>query len=146
MRSRIAWLSALLLAPCAFAQDLVVYDDAGRNGFNPGFSYGGGTDISHATTVHSGAASIAFTGNATFNAVAFARQGLPDLTTAQYPTLRFFVHGGTTGGQQLRLYFGRDETTSPAIAEGELDPYIEGGAIAANAWRAARSPRATRSA
>src|SRR5687767_10738298 len=101
MRTMIAWLSALLFAPCALAQDLVVFDDAARNGFNPGFSYGGGADFSHATTVHAGTTSIAFTGNNTFNAVAFARVGVADLTTAQYPTLRFFVHGGTAGGQQL---------------------------------------------
>src|SRR5688572_14582016 len=144
MRSRIAWLSALLLAPCAFAQDLVVFDDVERNGFNPGFSYGGGADFAHATTVHSGTTSIAFTGNATFNAVAFARPGLPDLTVAQFPTLRFFVHGGATGGQQLRLFVQRDsEAVSTEIASGELDAYIAGGSIVAGAWREVRVPLAT---
>ncbi|HET9482684.1 MAG TPA: Calx-beta domain-containing protein [Xanthomonadales bacterium] len=143
MRRGLLGLVLAVAAQGAAAQDLVVFDDAARNGFDPGFSYNGGTDLGHTTTVHTGTTSIAFTGNDTFNAVAFARTGVADLTTAQYPTLRFFVHGGTTGGQQLRLFIQRDsETASTVVAQGELDAYIAGGSVAANAWREVTVPLA----
>ena len=119
----------------AAGQNLVVYDDAQRNGFDGGFSYGGGVDLENAVPVQAGDRSIALSGN-DFNALALARVGVADLTTGEYSTLRFFVHGGTVGGQQLRLFIQREsETTSVVVAEGELDAYIDGGAMVAGEWR-----------
>lgn len=136
-------LTAATGTATAPTQNFVVFDDAARNGFDPAFSFGGGADFTHATTVYAGTTSIAYTGNASFNAVAFARAGPPDLLTSQYHTLRFFVHGGTAGGQQLRLYVKRDaETGDTLIVEGELDRYIDGGAIVAGQWREVRVPLA----
>lgn len=130
------WPVGLLLLCFGFAssaQDLVVYDDALRNGFVGNYSYGGGTDLNHATTTYNGSTrSIAFIGNA-FNAVAFPHETV-NFNTADYSGVRFYVHGGATGGQQLRFQVFNDLGGAP-LANVELDTYISGGAIAANEWR-----------
>jgi hypothetical protein len=120
----------LLLASAALrAQDLPVYDDTLQSGFED-YSYGGGTDLSATTPVHGGTKSISFTGN-NYNAVSFAHT-TQDFSAAQYPTLRFWVHGGATGGQQLRVYL---QLNGGVVANAELDTYISGGAVAAGSWR-----------
>lgn len=140
-----SWIATALLgfavAP-AVAQDLVVYDDVLRNSFQ-NYSYGGGSDFAHGTVVRTGAQSVAFTPN-NFNAASFARPGVPDLTTAQYPMLRFYVHGGASGGQALRIFVQRSsEATSMELANAPLAPYVSGGAIAANQWREVVVPLGT---
>ena len=119
-----AWLSS--------AAPLTIYDDQLQNGFLD-YSYGGAAgDINFASTAqpYAGTKSIAFAGN-NFNAVAAAHPTV-DYSTASYPTLHFWVHGGTVGGQQLRVYL---ELDGGVVAQAELDSYIAGGAIVANAWR-----------
>lgn len=129
----VACLFTLLVASAAaLAQDVVVYDDALQNGFLD-YSFGGQAgDIDFASTapVHGGAKSIAFIGDS-FNAVSFAHPG-GSFTTAQYPTVHFWVHGGASGGQKLRIYL---ELGGGTVANAALDTYIAGGAIAAGAWR-----------
>ncbi len=124
-------LVAFAAAVAGPAQDLIVYDDALRNGFLD-YSYGVPADFDFASTVavHSGAASIAFVGD-NFNAVSFARPG-QSVATSQYPTLHFWVHGGAVGGQKLRLYL---QNNSVIVAQAPLDSYIAGGALAAGSWR-----------
>lgn len=101
-------LAVLVLStPVAQAQTLILYDDAVQNGFQ-NYSYPfadipGRINFDHTTTVHSGAKAIAFIGN-NYNAVALARpDAQPDLTTAAYPILRFWLHGGAAGGQNLAV-------------------------------------------
>jgi len=129
-------LSRLLSAICLFvavagraeAQDLVVYDDALQNGFFD-YSYGGvagDTNFASTAQAHGGTMSIAFIGD-TFNAVSFARPG-NGVSTAQYPTLHFWLHGGAAGGQHLRLYL---QNNGAVVAQAVLDSYIAGGALAA---------------
>ncbi len=132
---RALWCGGLVWGAVASAQDLSIYDDALRSGFQD-FSYGGGSDFANAAPVHAGAASIAFTGN-NFNAVSFAHP-MQDFTTVAYPGVRFHVHGGMAGGQRLRVYLQLDDgnpNTADIVAQAELDTYIAGGAIAANEWR-----------
>ncbi len=124
---------ALGVAP-AFAQALVVYDDALQNGFED-FSYGGGSDFLNPIPVHSGNASISFNGN-NFNALSFAHPS-GSFNTSIYPTLHFWVHGGTAGGQQLRLIVQHANTI---VADAELESYVIGGAIGANQWREVNVP------
>jgi len=122
-------LLLLFVAGAASAQTLTVYDDALQNGFL-NYSYGGGSNFASTAQVHSGTYSIAFTG-AAYNAVSFARPGQA-VTTATYPVLRFWIHGGASGDQQLRIYL---QLNNAVVANGELDTYITGGAAAANTWR-----------
>lgn len=126
------FFAAALFAAFAGAQELTVYDDALQNGFL-NYSYGGvPADFNFASEAqaHDGTKSIAFIGD-DFNALSFARPGQA-VTTATYPTLHFWVHGGASGGQQLRLYL---ELNGAVVANAELDSYVTGGAIVAGAWR-----------
>ncbi len=117
----------------ASAQDLPVYDDALQSGFVDGYSYGGGTDLQHAGTTRNGSAfAIAFTGDNS-NAVAFPHETV-NFTTAQYSGVRFYVHGGSAGGQRLRFHVYNNLGGVP-IANVEIDSFISGGAIAPNEWR-----------
>jgi hypothetical protein len=127
----LAALLAVTAVP-AFAADLTVYDDALQNSFL-NYSYGGvPADFNFASTaqVHGGTKSIAFIGDS-FNALSFDNETLA-FTTAQYPVLHFWVHGGTVGNQQLRIYL---QSAGGIVANAELDTYITGGAPAAGAWR-----------
>jgi hypothetical protein len=134
----LAFAAVVALAAPAAAQDLAIYDDALQNGFQD-WSYGGipsDFDFNSTTNVHGGTTAIRFVGDASAgypDALSFAHPG-GAFTTAQYPKIHFWVHGGTTGGQQLRIYLQLG-SPSAVVAQAELDSYITGGAIAANAWR-----------
>lgn len=123
----------LALAIPAGAADLPIYDEALRSGFLD-YSYGGGNVFGNAEQAHTGTLSIRFAGGNgqpnNFNAVSFYRE--TDLSTAAYPQLRFWVHGGASGGQQLRLFLQHDDGI---VASAEIDSFVSGGAIAANSWR-----------
>ena len=125
------------LAANAAAQNLVIYDEALRNGFVGDYSYGGGSDFASTAEAHGGTHSVAFTGN-DFNAVVFAN---PDQSFAvsQYPVVHFWIHGGTSGGQTLELFACPDANGSNC-ADAPLDGFIAGGAIAANQWREVTVP------
>lgn len=136
MRTRYRMMVSLLALPdAAWAQSVAVYDDALQNGFL-NFSFGApAPDFANAAPVHAGAASIAFTGS-NFNAIGLANVGT-DYATATHPVVRFYVHGGASGGQQLRIYLQTTDAggNSTALANAELDSYISGGAIVAGQWR-----------
>jgi hypothetical protein len=137
MRLLPAILAALAFVPSAGAQNLAIYDETLRNGFTGDYSYGGGSDFASTTVAHGGTHSVAFTGN-DFNAVSFTN---PDTTFAvsSYPTLHFWIHGGSAGGQTLQLFVCTDETAS-SCADAPLDGFIAGGAIVANQWREVTVP------
>ena len=136
----------LLVTGRASAQSLTVYDDALQNGFQD-WSYGGvPADFNFGSTAqaHSGTKSISFIGDDSAgypDALSFAHPG-GSFTTAAYPTIHFWVHGGTVGGQQLRIYLQLG-SPSVVVAEAELDSAIAGGAPAANAWREVTVPIVT---
>ncbi len=129
--STAAWMTValcLLCAGSALAQ-VTVYDDVLQNSFQ-NFSYGGGSDFASTAQFHGGQKSIALTG-INYNAISFARAGQP-VSTADSPVVTFWVHGGASGGQQLRIYF---QLNNVVLVNQELDTYISGGAIVAGAWR-----------
>lgn len=125
---------AVFVASAVHAQTLTVYDEALQNAFAD-YSYGGGSNFASTAEAHDGTKSVSFIGN-NYNAVSFARP-TPDVSTATYPVLRFWVHGGATGGQQLRLYLQLDDAI---VANVELDGYVDGGSIAAGVWREVTVP------
>ncbi len=128
-------LISLLTPALADAQAVNVYTDSLQNGFQ-NFSFGApATVFNNANPVFAGNASIAFTGN-NFNAIGLANI-TTDYSTLTHPRIRFYVHGGASGGQQLRIYLQTTDAggNSTLVANAELDSYIAGGAIAANTWR-----------
>jgi hypothetical protein len=138
LKSQLASLAlAGLFSATISAQDVTVYDEGLQNGFADA-SYGGVTVVESTDQAHGGTKSIAHTGN-NYSAIS-ARHATVDYTAASHPTIHFWVHGGTTGGQQL--YFAL-ELNDVVMASGELDTYISGGAPAANSWREVTVPLAT---
>ncbi|HEY0230222.1 MAG TPA: hypothetical protein VGC55_03125, partial [Dokdonella sp.] len=75
-----------------------------------------------------------------YNAVSFFQPGAP-FAFADHPALRFWIHGGDTGGQQLTLFL--QNSGAGTLASVALDGYIDGGAPIANAWREVDVPLAT---
>lgn len=140
MRLALGIIAALAFANHAHATDLVIYDEAFRNGFTGDYSYGGGYDFASTTVAHGGTRSVAFAGN-DFNAVSFTNPGQTFAVSA-YPVLHFWIHGGTTGGQQLELFVCSDASAS-SCADAPLDGFVAGGAIAANQWREVTVPLAS---
>jgi hypothetical protein len=135
MLKRILAGMLLGLAGPAAAQSVVVYSDSLQNGFQ-NFSFGApAPDFANATPTQAGAASIAFSGN-NFNAIGLANVGT-DYNTASNPVVRLFVHGGASGGQQLRIFVQTTDAggNSTPLANAELDSYISGGALVAGQWR-----------
>lgn len=137
MRPRPPFAAIVLAASFACATpalaDLVVYDDALRNGFED-WSYGGGSDFANTSPVHAGTHSIRLTGS-NYNAVSFHHSGA--FAFAQYSGLHFWIHGGSAGNQQLTLFLQNGDAGSTGVA---LNAYIAGGAPAANAWREVSVP------
>src|SRR4051794_11567309 len=65
----------LFLTTAAIAQNVPVYTDGFLPGFDGNSSYGGGYGFNNPAPFHNGSPSIAFTGNATFNAISFYHSG-----------------------------------------------------------------------
>jgi len=86
-------------------------------------------DLQATTPVHSGSRSIAVTYS--------AWQGLylhyPELSTVGFTYLRFFIHGGSAGGQQLDVY-----ATHMVDGSDENGPSVAVSPPTANAWSEVR--------
>lgn len=111
----------------AWAADLVVYDDASRNGFNPDCSFNAAPDFSETTVVHGGSVAISYAA-AGYGALSWCAPG--SLATSDYSGITFWVNGGASGGQNLRLVFG---LSSNVVASALLADLL-GHPIAANTW------------
>src|SRR5687768_4916603 len=98
----------LSLALCAgvSAQSLTLYDEQLRNGFLD-YNYAP-HDLANTSPspVRTGTFSIRFDASS-YNGIQFVAPGVHRRIT-DYQSLRFWVHGGTTGGQQLALIFSID--------------------------------------
>lgn len=117
--------AALSPVPAAAAQD--IYTDALAVGWSD-WSWAT-VDLQAAAPVHSGSHSIAVTYG--------AWQGLylhyPEFPTAGSSHLRFFIHGGSSGGQQIRVY-----ATYSADGSQQSGPSIAISPPAAGAWSEVR--------
>src|SRR6478672_6846795 len=130
----VACAIAVLSAASASAQ-LVVYDDAVQNTFlNYSYNNGapGASDFNNTAFFKTGTKSIQLIGF-NYNAASFFHSG-GQLTTAAYPTLHFWINGGAGSGQQINAIVYVDGP-APVYHQASLDPYINGGSIAANTWR-----------
>lgn len=123
----------VVLAVCSPARaDVAVYTDALDNGFE-NYSYGGGSDFANTAPVYAGSRSIAFTGNA-FNALSFFHAPGPLSSTAT-PTLRVWIHGGSSGTQQFRVFL---QNAGAIVAQASLGAYLPPGGLVPNSWREVR--------
>lgn len=145
-----AWcVSVLLFALCilvlqggmppATAQgDWLIYDDALNAAFQS-WSFDVQLNVAATSPTYGGSArSIAVTyqpGN--WGALWLVRPG-GDIDLSGYTAIRFAIHGGTAGGQSIRVQAGPG-TAYPAANEVSLNDYLPGGPVV-NAWRVITIP------
>src|SRR5262249_18655608 len=98
-RGAFAWLLVLALAPHLSAQiDQPIYTDSLQNGWqNWGWT---AINYNNSSPLHSGAASISVTITQGWQAIYIAHN---TFDSTPYTNLTFWLHGGTSGGQQLQL-------------------------------------------
>jgi hypothetical protein len=128
----LALVLAVVAAPLS-AQALVFYDDAPRAGLQ---DWSWTThDLANTSPVHAGIRSIRmepdFYGGVYLNDPAVAHR------VAQYGALTFWVHGGSGGGQALRVL---PVMNGLAIGSFAVADYVAGGAIVAGQWREVTIP------
>ncbi|MEO6323905.1 MAG: glycoside hydrolase family 44 protein [Thermoanaerobaculia bacterium] len=128
-------MSALGGARLGSAAPLVIYDSQLRNGFVD-YSWATHT-LSQTAVVHSDTAAASFEPDG-FKGFYLHRDA--GLVVGTYDAIEFWIHGGTVGGQAVRidLQIGG----SPA-GGGMLNTFITGGTIPANAWAKVRVPFAS---
>jgi hypothetical protein len=91
-----------------------IYGDALVNGWN-NWSWAS-VNAASTTTVHTGGSAIAVTADA-FEALYLQHAALP---TDAYESLKFWIHGGATGGQTLNVIALRNDVGQPAVPIGPL--------------------------
>jgi len=114
----------LLLACVAGAvlaqEDLIVYDDALENGWQ---SYGWATlNYTNTSTVHTGSDSVSVA-TANYSALYLHHDAFD---TGLYTNLTFWIHGGPTGGQSLKVQ---------ALLNGQAGTAVNLPLLPANVWR-----------
>ena len=131
-RLAIIALGIVVLAPASWVDVLAVYDDQLRNGFDD-WSWAA-HDLQQTAVVHSGTNAISMQ-PANWEGLYFHRTAGVDV--AVNGTLELWVHGGASGGQQIRFAV---YANGAQIADAEFESFVTGGAIPAGAWAKATVP------
>ncbi len=84
--------------PTYAASDVSVYSDSLNSNWWNG-SWGTTLNLNNSTPVQSGSASVAATYSAAYGGVYFGTNGA--LSASDYVSVRFWIHGGSAGGQQI---------------------------------------------
>ena len=127
MRARALWCGTVLAVVVLLAlplprarvealagADAVVYTDTLAAGWS-NWSWGTAVSFSAGSPVHSGGAAIAVTYTAAWGGLYLHVE--PPLAGASYRALRFFLHGGSAGGQTAaRFQFSRQKTHEGGFA------------------------------
>ncbi|HET7843552.1 MAG TPA: glycoside hydrolase family 44 protein, partial [Xanthomonadales bacterium] len=124
LRSFAAFALLAATSPLA-AAPLVFYADAPRAGLND-YSWATHT-LANASPVHAGSFSIRFEPDF-YGGIYLVDENTP-YRFADYAALRFWVHGGTTGGQRLQLFLTRS-----GLNVAELD-VAQFATVTAGQWR-----------
>lgn len=138
LRAAFALALALSLAARDAAADLVIYDDALRNGFVD-LSWPGplpNPDMNYCANFHVylGACTIFYKAH-DLNGLSFGRPGQP-LTTAEYPQLTLWIRGDA-GGERLTVQL---RSGGNLVASAPLEAFVAGGMIDNGAYQAVVMP------
>ncbi|MCL4862493.1 MAG: NHL repeat-containing protein [Caldilineaceae bacterium] len=109
-----SWQSSAASSPAGTvaAMQVSIYADALAPGWED-WSWDTTTNPANANPVHSGLTSYGVTYDAAWGG--FYLHADPPVSTAGYTHLRFWIHGGITGGQQLLLKLNGNETDTLAV-------------------------------
>lgn len=114
------------------AGPLLIYDDQLRNDF---VDWSWGTvSFNQTAVVHSGTAAISFEPDGWAGLFLHRDAGI---SLVAYEALEFWVNGGGTGGQVLRIAILMGDSIAGSAP---LAPFVDGGAIPAGQWAKARVP------
>jgi hypothetical protein len=91
---------------------LVIYNDALATGW-ANWSWAATINLNNASPVHGGTHSIAVTYTGAWGALYLHAD--PAVSTGGYETLRFFIHGGSSGTRQLRIVANEDTDNVYAV-------------------------------
>jgi len=125
----------LSLAGVARAQSgLTIYAD----GLGPGWADWSwcNRDLSSTDTAHSGTRSAKLTYTSGFQGFYLRHAGFDD---SGYSHLVFWINGGSLGSRALTVAAHLNDQAQPGVS---LAAYVEGGSVAANAWRKVTIPLA----
>jgi hypothetical protein len=123
--------------PVAPTADFLIYDDTLRNNFQD-WSWAPHA-LDNPAPVYEGITSIRVDYAGDYDGVWFVNRDGGTSTTG-YSALRFAIHGGTTGGQAIRVTAGSGENF-PESNSVNLNNYLSGGPVA-NQWREVTIPLA----
>ena len=94
------------------AQDQTIYTDSLQNGWED-WGWGATRDFANASVVHAGFKSVAVTITGGWGAFSLHHS---DLNTSTYSNLTFWLNGGASGGQQLRVYAELGSAAQPPVS------------------------------
>lgn len=123
-----------IIQPVSALNDVIIYDDALQNNFQ---DWGWAPhSYSNTSPVFSGARSISvsYAGNWDGLWMVNPSGGIP---TSGYTAIRFAIHGGSTGGQQIQVKAGSGTNFPTNVVD--LNTYLPGGPVA-NQWRVVEIP------
>jgi len=118
-----------LAADRAHAQDQIIYGDALASGYQNWSWATVNLNVQAPNPVHSGTASISMEPDAFEGLYIHANAAI---SPANHTDLRFFVHGGTSGNQNVSLVLQSGQTP---VLQRPLAQLTSGGAIVAGQWR-----------
>ena len=107
----VSLLSCWVAVSSGRAQDQAIYTDTLQNGW-ANWSYSTTCDFNSPTPVHGGTRSVAVTITAAWGAFSLWHG---NFDSTPYSDLTFWIHGGTSGGQQLRIYGELNGAGQPAV-------------------------------
>lgn len=123
-----------IIQPVSALNDVIIYDDALQNNFQ---DWGWAPhSYSNTAPVFSGArsVSVSYAGNWDGLWIVNPSGGIP---TSGYTAIRFAIHGGSTGGQQIQVKAGSGTNFPTNVVN--LNTYLPGGPVA-NQWRIVEIP------
>ncbi len=98
-------------ATSSLAQEQVIYTDSLQNGWED-WSWSTTCDFNNAAPVHGGPKSVAVTITAAWGAFSLWHG---NFDSSPYSDITFWIHGGTSGGQQLRIYGELNGAGQPSV-------------------------------
>lgn len=110
----------------------VVYDDSLAWA---DWSWNATRNLASTAYAYQGSRSIAVTYTAAWGGLQLYYGG--GVNPATVSTVEFYIHGGTTGGQNLNVHVADANGSRTKLP---VNSYVEGGSVAANAWRKVSVP------